>query len=151
MGFQLKPCRVLAVCLGFGTDVVPLLVMRMKNEYIWRRKPCANSFALRREEGAGPIQETLGLVKEGQSTVPGCGLEPELLEHRGFGDGDGKGAEADARHGFERPGAAGAGQGPGAAAEQCPRAPSLPRQGDSLRLLALPFLAALSFRACCSR
>lgn len=48
-------------------------------------------------------------------------------------------------------GGAGAGREPGAAAEQCPEPPSLSWQGDSLRLLALPFLAALSFRACCSR
>lgn len=117
---------MLAVRLGFGTDAVPLLVMITKNEYIWIRKLCTNSFALRREEGAGPRHETSGLVKKGQSTAPGCGLEPELLEHCGFGDGDGKGAEAEAQHGFERPGAAGAGQGPGAAAEQCPRAPLPP-------------------------
>lgn len=35
--------------------------------------------------------------------------------------------------------------------EQSPEPPSLSRKRDSLRLLALPFLAALSFRACCSR
>lgn len=149
-GFKLKPCRMLAVHLGFGIDVVSLLVIIMKNKYIWTQKPCTNSFALWREKGVGPIYETLDLVKKGQSIVPGCGFEPELLERRDFGC-NGKGAEAEASHGFEQQGGAGAGQESGAVAEQCPEPPSLSQQGDSLRLLALPFLAALSFRACCSR
>lgn len=34
-GFKLKPCRVLALPWGSGIDGVPLLVILMKNNYIW--------------------------------------------------------------------------------------------------------------------
>ena len=93
----------------------------------------------------GPVYQTPDLVEKSQGIVPGCGFEPQLL---GRSDSGWVGKEPRQKHphGLERQG--------GGAARGCGRAPLSPLPPparDSLRLLALPFLAALSFRACCSR